>query len=120
MTSAIAGDAEITVRFVDQMEGRSLNAEYRGKDHATNVLSFAYALPPQLAGDVVLCVPVVRLEAARQRKELVAHFAHLIVHGMLHLQGYDHKSDRDARLMEAKEREVLAKLGYRDPYSGEH
>lgn len=119
VSAAASGDGAVTVRFVDQSEGQILNAGYRGKDHATNVLSFAYSPPPQFAGDVVLCVPVVRLEAERQGKGLAVHFAHLIVHGILHLQGYEHESEYDASLMEAKERDILRRLGYADPYSGE-
>ncbi len=110
------GAAEVTVRFVDAEEGRALNAQYRGKDYATNVLTFAYARAPVLAGDLALCVPVVLEEAAAQGKAVPAHFAHLIVHGMLHLQGYDHENGADARIMEDKEREILARLGHADPY----
>jgi len=108
----------ITLRFVDAGEGRRLNAEYRGKDkdHPTNVLSFRYEPPPHLAGDLVLCVPVVLAEALEQGKPAAEHFAHLVVHGMLHLQGYDHQADAAAKLMEAKEREILARLGIADPY----
>lgn len=113
------GMAQVTVRFVDGTEGRRLNADYRGKDYATNVLSFSYAMPPALEGDLLVCTPVVRREAAEQGIRAQAHFAHLVVHGMLHLQGYDHNSDADAAVMENKEREVLAKLGYPDPYGGE-
>lgn len=110
--------AEITVRFVDAEEGRTLNREYRGKekDYATNVLTFPYAPSPQLAGDLVLCNPVVFSEAGSQDKLAANHFAHLVVHGMLHLQGYDHESEADARRMEAKEREILRRFGIRDPY----
>ena len=110
------GAAELTVRFVDAEEGRSLNAQYRGKDYATNVLTFPYAREPVLAGDLVLCLPVVLREAAEQGKPAPAHFAHLVVHGMLHLQGYDHVTATDARAMEARECEILAGLGYPDPY----
>jgi probable rRNA maturation factor len=112
-------DSEVTVCFVDEDEGRALNAQFRGKDCATNVLSFPYAQAPRLAGDLVLCVPVVRREANEQGKAVEAHFAHLIVHGMLHLQGYDHENDVDADAMEARERAVLAELGYADPYGSE-
>lgn len=112
--------AEVTVRFVDAEEGRMLNREYRHKDYATNVLSFPYMPNPEMAGDLVLCLPVMLREAAEQRKPAEAHFAHLIVHGMLHLQGYDHEtSDADAEIMEAREREILAALGYPDPYLSE-
>jgi len=113
-----AGAATITLRFVEAEEGHRLNREYRGKgkDYATNVLSFPYEPPPHLSGDLVLCVPVVLGEASEQGKSPAAHFTHLVVHGMLHLQGYDHQTDADAKLMEAKEREILARLGVGDPY----
>ena len=110
------GAAAVTVRFVDAEEGRALNAQYRGKDYATNVLSFVYGRQPTLSGDLVLCLPVVLRETREQGKSAAAHFAHLIVHGMLHLQGYDHESDAQARIMEEKEREILTRLGYPDPY----
>ncbi|MEZ5615907.1 MAG: rRNA maturation RNase YbeY [Rhodocyclaceae bacterium] len=110
------GAAELTVRFVDAEEGRALNAQYRGKDRATNVLSFPYAREPALVGDLVLCLPVVLREAQEQGKPVAAHFAHLVVHGMLHLLGYDHETGPDARAMEDREREILAGLGYPDPY----
>lgn len=118
---ALEGDsAEVTVRFVDAEEGQMLNREYRHKDYATNVLSFPYAPNPDMAGDLVLCLPVMLKEAEEQRKPAEAHFAHLIVHGMLHLQGYDHETgDEDAEIMEAREREILAALGYPDPYLSE-
>ncbi len=109
--------ATVAVRFVDAEEGRALNRDYRHKDHATNVLSFAYASEPEVAGDLVVCVPVVLREAAEQGKAVEAHFAHLIVHGMLHLLGYDHEAGvREAKQMEQREREILAGLGYPDPY----
>ncbi|MBX9848419.1 MAG: rRNA maturation RNase YbeY [Rhodocyclaceae bacterium] len=109
--------AEVTVRFVDAEEGQMLNRDYRQRDYATNVLSFPYAPLPEMAGDLVLCLPVVLREATEQHKTAEAHFAHLIVHGMLHLQGYDHEtSESDAEVMEAREREILAALGYADPY----
>ncbi len=108
----------VTVRFVDADEGRRLNHYYRGKDHATNVLSFAYQSPPRLAGDLVLCVPIVAREAAEQDKSLTAHCAHLIVHGVLHLQGYDHdRTSAEALGMERAERRILAALGFPDPYA---
>jgi probable rRNA maturation factor len=110
------GAADLTVRFVDAEEGRSLNAQYRGKDYATNVLTFPYAREPVLAGDLVLCLPVVLREAAEQGKPAAAHFAHLVVHGMLHLQGYDHETGAEARIMEQMERDILDRLGYPDPY----
>jgi len=110
------GAAEITVRFVDAEEGRRLNALYRGKDCATNVLTFPYGQEPALAGDLVLCLPVVMREAAEQGKTPSAHFAHLVVHGMLHLQGYDHENGVEADIMERKERDILDQLGFPDPY----
>ena len=110
------GAAELTVRFVEAEEGRRLNAQFRGKDYATNVLTFPYARETVLAGDIVLCLPVVLREAAQQGKPAAAHFAHLVVHGMLHLQGYDHETGDDARAMEHKERGILARLGFPDPY----
>lgn len=109
---------QATVRFVAADEGRALNRDYRGKDYATNVLSFVYASEPVVSGDLVVCLPVVEREAAEQGKPLAAHLAHLIVHGLLHLQGYDHETgQRDAERMEAREREILARLGYPDPYN---
>jgi probable rRNA maturation factor len=118
---ALEGEsAEVTVRFVDADEGQMLNRDYRHKDYATNVLSFPYLPNPEMAGDLVLCLPIVLKEATGQKKPVEAHFAHLIVHGMLHLQGYDHEtSDTDADIMEAREREILAALGYPDPYLSE-
>ena len=110
-------DGRVTIRFVAADEGRRLNREYRSQEDATNVLSFPYAPVPELSGDLVLCVPVVAREAAEQDKSLDAHYAHLIVHGMLHLQGYDHEvSDEQAAEMEELERSILAHLGYPDPY----
>ena len=109
---------QITVRFVDAEEGQSLNRDYRGKDYATNVLSFPYETEPVVCGDLVICAPVVEREAAEQGKTLEAHFAHLIVHGMLHLQGFDHETGKkEARLMENHECNILRLLGYADPYS---
>ena len=116
--AACATQAEVTVRFVGGAEGRSLNRDYRRKDYATNVLSFPYEANERVCGDLVLCLPVVQREAREQGKPLEAHFAHLIVHGMLHLQGYDHESGQDdADRMEAAERDILKALGYPDPYS---
>ena len=108
--------AEITVRVVDDDEGLALNRAYRGQDHATNVLTFAYASEPVLAADLVLCAPVVAREAEAQHVALDAHYAHLVVHGTLHAQGFDHGRAADARRMEAREREILAALGFADPY----
>lgn len=114
--SALERDAEVTLRLVDEAEGRTLNRDYRGKDHATNVLTFPLAEFPRLMGDIVLCVPVVEREAIAQHKPLEAHYAHLVVHGLLHLQGYDHESEDEARVMEAKETQIVTDLGYADPY----
>lgn len=115
--ASCARPAEITIRFVDTEEGEALNRDYRHKNYATNVLTFVYAEEPLVAGDLVICAPVVLREAEAQGKAAEAHFAHLVVHGMLHLQGHDHEtSDQDAVRMEAKEREILAVLGYPDPY----
>lgn len=109
---------QITVRLVDAEESRSLNREYRGKDYATNVLSFPYDTEPTVVGDLVVCAPVVAREAGEQGKSQEAHYAHLVVHGVLHLLGYDHETgEEDARRMEDKEREILASLGFADPYN---
>ena len=94
-----------------------LNHRYRGRDYATNVLTFTYANAPVLCGDIALCAPIIRREAHSQAKELDAHYAHLLVHGMLHLQGHDHRLKRDAALMEAREVAVLKRLGYDNPYA---
>jgi probable rRNA maturation factor len=114
---------EVTLRFVDAEEGRTLNREFRGqgkgKDYATNVLTFCYAPPPHAAGDLVLCVPVVLREAAEQGKPVMGHFTHLVVHGMLHLQNYDHEKVADAERMEARECTILRRFGIADPYAGE-
>ena len=108
---------QITIRFVEPKEGQSLNHDFRGKDYATNVLSFPYDVEPIVAGDLVICAAVVEREAAEQGKTLEAHYAHLIVHGVLHLQGYDHEiGENEALLMEDKERTILAQLGFADPY----
>ena len=114
--AALAGGGQITIRLVDADEGRALNNDYRGKDYATNVLSFPYEMETVVTGDLVICPAVVAREAAEQGKPLAAHYAHLTVHGMLHLQGRDHDNDEDAQAMEDEEREILAALGYPDPY----
>jgi probable rRNA maturation factor len=107
---------QLTVRFVDSKEGRALNRDFRGKDYATNVLTFIYEASP-VSGDLVICTAVVRREAKEQGKPFKAHLAHMVVHGMLHLQGYDHETGaRDAARMEAREREILARFGIPDPY----
>jgi len=115
--AAVERDVAATLRFVGLAEGRTLNALYRGKDHATNVLTFVYDDAVPLAGDVVLCVPVLRHEAKAGGKSLRAHCAHLVVHGMLHLQGHDHATPSEAGRMEAREARLLAALGYDDPYA---
>ena len=116
--AALFADAELTVRLVDADEGRTLNRTYRGKDYATNVLTFAYAESEDdpVSGDLILCCPVVEKEANEQGKPLEAHYAHLLVHGALHAQGYDHEDEAEAEEMEAIETEVLGKLGFPDPY----
>ena len=108
--------ARVTVRYVGEREGRALNKQYRGKGDATNVLSFVYE-PLPLQGDIVICAPVVAREARLQGKSVAAHHAHLLVHGLLHLRGYDHESARDAARMEKRERAILARLGFDDPYA---
>lgn len=119
--AALLADAELTLRFVGDEEGRELNRGYRGKDYATNVLTFAYAQDESepVSGDIVLCCPVVEREAGEQGVALEAHYAHLIVHGVLHAQGYDHEDDDEAQEMEGLETEILAGLGYADPYASE-
>lgn len=117
-------EADLAIRLVDSREGRAMNRHYRGKDYATNVLSFPAELPEglpkgvrlPLLGDLVVCAPVVAREAREQGKPLAAHYAHLTVHGVLHLLGWDHADDREAECMEQLEREILAGLGIGDPY----
>ena len=130
--AALVHDAEIALRIVDEAEGRRLNRDFRNKDYATNVLTFVYDdvhadpdVPPgekqaahPLAGDIVLCAPVVEKEAGQQQKDLIAHYAHLTVHAILHLQGYDHQEETEAEEMEKMETRILARLGYEDPYAG--
>jgi probable rRNA maturation factor len=114
--AGLIGGGSVTIRLVDEEEGQSLNREYRGKDYATNVLSFPYETEPRVFGDLVICPAVVSREAEEQQKPLEAHYAHLVVHGMLHLQGWDHLEDAEAEDMEAEETRILASLGYPDPY----
>lgn len=117
-----SADSELTIRLVDEAEGRELNRTWRQKDYATNVLSFPADVPDELLdipllGDLVICVPVVAREAAEQGKPLQAHWAHLVIHGCLHLLGYDHIDDAEADEMEDLERKLLAELGHPDPYA---
>ncbi len=115
---ALALPAEITVRIVGEDEGRQLNRDYRQKDYATNVLTFDYAQEPVVSADLVLCAPVVAREAKEQNKSLQEHYAHLLVHGALHAQGWDHETgEQDAQEMEAYETDILAGLGFADPYA---
>ncbi len=113
---ALNVDTEVTIRMVDEQEGRELNSMYRGKDYATNVLTFPLMETPHLMGDIIICAPVVESEAQFQQKSLEAHYAHLTVHGMLHLHGYDHEIEAQAELMESLEISILSKLGYANPY----
>jgi len=115
---ALLQDVQIALRIVDEAEGRELNKSYRGKDYATNVLTFTYDETSQqpLYGDVVICAPVVGREACEQHKDLPAHYAHLLIHALLHLQGYEHDDEQQAAGMEKLETAILAKLGYADPY----
>ncbi len=134
--SALQRDVQITLRIVDEAEVQELNKNFRGKDYATNVLTFVYddvkPTPPNLPhfdklrtglsgeepiyGDIVICAPVVQQEAREQHKDLSAHYAHLAIHAALHLQGYDHEKEKDAVAMEARETAIMLKLGYADPY----
>jgi probable rRNA maturation factor len=115
-SSALERDAAVTLRVVDGREARALNRRYRGRDYATNVLTFVYDDDVSLTGDIVLCAPVIAKEARSQHKTLRAHYAHLVIHGMLHLQGYGHERDGDAARMEAREIALLRTLGYDNPY----
>jgi probable rRNA maturation factor len=114
--AALSAPGQITVRIVDEDEGRALNRDYRGRDYATNVLTFDYQREPVVMADLVLCAPVVAREAREQRKPLEAHYAHLVVHGTLHALGWDHERAGPARRMEALEVHLLQALGFADPY----
>jgi probable rRNA maturation factor len=116
----VATAAQLTVRVIGEAEGAALNRDYRGRTGATNVLSFPFAEPfmlrPPLLGDIVICAPVLVAQAQQQNKSLQAHWAHLVVHGVLHLLGYDHEDDRQADVMETLETKILVQLGFADPY----
>jgi probable rRNA maturation factor len=114
--AALRGKATVTLRYVAEAEGLRLNREYRGREYATNVLTFVYSARP-VAGDIVICAPVVAREAREQGKALADHHAHMLVHGLLHLQGLDHEAEDEARVMERREARILAKLGVADPYA---
>lgn len=114
--AALELPGEITVRIVDAEEGRALNAEYRAKDYATNVLTFDYAHEPVVAADLVICAEIVEKEAKAARKDIAEYYAHMLVHGTLHAQGYDHEDDAEAEVMEARESELMLGLGFADPY----
>jgi probable rRNA maturation factor len=122
---SLLGPAELAIRFVDAAEGQTLNRDYRGKDYATNVLTFAYNEGAELAddeptqADIVLCTDVLQREAEEQKKTVEEHVAHLVVHGVLHAQGYDHENDEEAEEMEQLERDIMESLGYPDPYADE-
>lgn len=117
MREASERGAEITVRFVDEEEGRMLNSTYRHRDYATNVLTFDYARAPVVMADIALCIPVLEREAREQNKTLHEHLAHLLIHGVLHAHGYDHLNEEEAEVMEARETEIMQKLGFPNPYS---
>jgi probable rRNA maturation factor len=114
--AALRVDTEVSIRIVDEVEGRMLNHTYRHKDYPTNVLTFSLTEEPYLMGDIIICAPVVEKEAKDQHKDLFAHYAHLTVHGILHLHGYDHETEAQAELMESLETAIVTKLGYANPY----
>ena len=114
--AALETEAQITVRVVDEPEGRALNRSFRRHNHATNVLTFDYERAPRVVADLVLCAPVLEAEAAAVGLPVVAHYAHLLVHGILHAHGHDHRRAAQARRMEARESEILLALGFADPY----
>jgi probable rRNA maturation factor len=115
--AALTGDARVGLRVVGTPEGRRLNREYRGRDYATNVLTFVLHEKPPFAADIAMCAPVIAREAREQGKTLPAHYAHLTIHGMLHAQGYDHERRKDAAAMERLEAQIMSGLGYPDPYT---
>ncbi len=114
--AALEHDARVTVRIVGGNEARALNHHFCGKNRPTNVLTFVMRKQPRLEGDLALCAPVIAREARAQRKSAAAHYAHLVVHGVLHLQGYDHERERQARVMERREAQIVTRLGFPDPY----
>jgi probable rRNA maturation factor len=116
MRAALEAPAEIAVRIVGAEEGQALNRDFRGKDYATNVLTFDYSHAPVVSADLILCAPVVEAEARAQKISLEAHYAHLLVHGTLHAQGHDHEDEAEAQVMESQETAILAALGFDDPY----
>lgn len=116
MRMALQDDGDMTVRIVGLEEAQTLNRDYRQKDHATNILTFDYTMDPVINADLVLCAPVIAQEAKAQKKTLQAHYAHLLIHGTLHAQGWDHEDDEDAQVMELRESELMAKLGFPNPY----
>ena len=116
VSTAMQRDIRMTLRIVDEVEGRELNLAYRGRDYATNVLTFVYDEAGMLSGDVAICAPVVERESIEQHKDLMAHYAHMTIHAVLHLQGFDHETDRDAKRMEALETRLMVRLRYPDPY----
>ena len=118
LRAALERPATLTVRIVDAEEGEALNHDFRGQRHATNVLTFAYEAAPEVVADLVLCAPVVEREAGELGVSIEAHYAHLLVHGALHAQGFDHEAEAEASRMEGRETEVLAGLGFADPYAG--
>ena len=117
MKRAVERDTEVTVRFVDEEEGRMLNSTYRHKDYATNVLTFDYTQEPTVTADIVICVPVLERQAIEQNKEFRAHLAHLLIHAVLHAHGYDHLNEEEAEEMEARETEIMLSLKFPNPYS---
>ncbi len=117
LRAALAAPSQIAVRIVGDAEGRALNRDFRGRDAATNVLTFAYEREPTVVADLVLCAPVVEREAREQGIGLESHYAHLVVHGALHAQGFDHEGDADAAAMEARESAIVVALGFADPYA---